>query len=671
MEDPVIVFLECMPGNVTARFAPPSFPGTGFKWVPPKIVKIRGKNFVDVAQYFSLEDIEGIDLSKEKYFMEIKNSLYPHILLDDILICKIKKVYLENFSNLNDKYSNIWCWDGVNVVPTTRGCSKIKDDTSSFPLLIKYVTISDNMEGKLGQIPMSLRGVVKEIRFYDNYNNYFTIYKGAYAVQVVLKLSGGDKVEFTGGLVKNGMPVIMGYQMTRVEGLETKLSKIDRFLKSLSPSLLFHLKLKFAMHEIALELVKEGYSRFDIDKITKILTTYTSVEQLAKYSDKDVIESIHLHKVNKSRRDELRNLAERYIDEFKNNMTNPPEEKFKDYLKYTFAHSLSHAILGAFVSTGGIGDENADEHITFNDQPTIYTYELPTVGATRIVSRNFISSKELGTVDFEYYLDDIIFNCHIGDVEEYIYNILFQLKKDTINIIKDIIREGKITSTQEFAHITVNFGVPPPPSFSSLIEKLYKIFKNEEEFNLYYSIFVISQFLKKIFKREPLIEELTWFANLLVDSEDLRNNIIKHCSNLLVEDSLEKLVDYAKKVSPKILNEELKKRYLNTCIDGCPACIGQKCYENPVSQYTLSRKLLRETILKSLEEKGLLIKNIKDYKDIIEKMKVCNFLFLIIEPNELQSIMELSEKVWLRDIRVIQYEEKFRYLILLMRDESR
>ncbi|MEM2613980.1 MAG: hypothetical protein QXO15_07135 [Nitrososphaerota archaeon] len=704
--DPILALSEACPGNVTARFSP----NGDFEWIP---IRTAAQKLINCDRIFNFWD-EGKLISSKLLRPREKDVLNVwHKDEDEIFLLRIKSIYsLEKFANPVEGYSNEWiyckrCYSvGHRNEHKNHEFGNLRVDTESFPIIIKY--LEPSFQGKLKSCPTWFQEIITQIEFYDTYNRRITLYEGAIGVSVTLKMRGESfHLHDLYGFEYKNKPAAVGYECF-TEGFKVSIdsnrleNKLKEFLRDpKNKTTLQNIYIKFIIHKLAYILIKEEkVSPFDAELIGKILVSMFTFNIIDNCTN-SVIEEIFLSRVHPVTRETItsfiksdsfakyKELARRLLKSIEEN------EEFLEYLKYTFIHSLSHAFLLSSCSCSGAGENELDEYIKVHGKTAeFFIYERPLNGSTRIIERNFLHMPgEKGTIDLLYYLENLILSCPIGDAEDFLYGIIFKLTKNDIETIKNLLyklekREISIeVLLSEFSKITKCC----IPTNAVLLEKLRKLLcesiireKNLNEFNLHFEIYLLYSYLKQKIKREPFLEEFLW----VLENLDKINE--KELYQLSLQEGIkEDLVDTRKSFSElrllknlindrKIFLEEVQKRYLRSCADGCPSCIGISCREEMwgLSKYSISRNLLKEIILSTIKDDMIIVtsfdKNLPIWQKTLEKLKNRRFIFLASLDEHKQELSKAIEAMVqnganIRDFRVIKMTDgKYYYVTLVV-----
>jgi len=701
--DPSLVMWEICPGNVTSRFNS----NGDFEWIPVSIASGELIN-CDILFTFWTDPERKLIRSlrpKERDILSIW-----HKDDEELLLLKIKNVgnSLVKFANAGWRESSIWgyCKDCKIIDQKfnhkNHDFKSLRVDTQSFPLMIKVLEPSP--QGKKRKFPIWLQELEPEVTFFDRYLQHLNVYEGAVGVLVTLKLSGeSSRIHEFYGFHYRGKPAAVGYKFF-TEGFKVSINlsklrnKIREFMAIFKNNYVYrNLYIKFLIYRISHELLKEKLSPFDAELISKLLITKFTFN-LTKDIEK-TIEEMYLSKVHPVAREKIENfLKSKKCERIQNNLEKllkriDESNAFIEYLVYVFLHSLSHAFLIASYSCGGIGENELDEQIKIRENTAdIFIYERPLNGATRIIERNFMHKPGKGrTVDFLYYFENAVFSCPVGEAEEFLYDLVFKRPRSQIERIIKLLKslENREISLNEFeSHVSMILQCCAPIS-TVLIEKLRRLSRitsikgrNLSEFNLHFEIYLAYMYLKRKLGRDPFPEEFTWLVEN-IDKIDVNDFVSVLSQEGLDEELLNAGISFneLKQLKsliekPRLFIEEAQKRYLRSCIDGCPSCIGVLCSEEVLglSRYSISRKLLQRIISSIIEAEGFKITSFsRDLTDkVIDKLKTQKYVFLLSPYQQRKNLSILiSEMIKnggsIRDFRIIKTSgDSFQYMSLVV-----
>jgi len=700
--DPLLVLGETCPGNVTSRFSP----NGDFEWIP--ISAVTGE-LINCDRLFTFWDDYEQKLirllrPREKNILSIW-----HKEDKEILLLRIRSVHsLEKFANAGSRDSDKWGYCKNCKLVDQKFSHKNHDfknlrvDTQSFPLMIKFLEPSS--QGQKKKFPLWLQELAPEVTFFDRYLQHLNLYEGAVGVLATLKLSGeSSHIHTSYGFQYGAKPAAIGYKYF-TEGFKVSINpsklkdKIRKFTTIFKNDYIFrNLYVKFLIYKLAYILLKEKISPFDAELISKLLITKFSFN-LTEDVEKTVRE-IYLSKMHPVAKEKIEsfmvseeyNSIENLVEKSLKNMNESGE--FLEYLMYTFVHSLSHVFLIASCSCGGIGENEVDEQIKVGENiADFFIYERPLNGATRIIERNFMHKPGRGrTVDFLYYFENGALTCPVGEAEEFLYDVIFKLPQSQINKISEFMKklEHREISLNEFMSYLSMVTQCCIPSNTVLLEKLRKLLrktlikgKELSEFNLHFEIYLLHLYLKQKLGREPFPEEFTWLIENIdkIDSTDLvlllgQEGLDKEL--LDIRTSFNELMQLKSLLEDsKLFLEEVQKRYLRSCVDGCPSCIGVMCGEEiwGLSKYSVSRNLMQRIIIDTMETDAFVITSSSEelLGKMFDKMKKQGFVFILCPYQYREKLSSIVGKmiqlgVNIRDFRTIKTNNNvYQYMISIV-----
>jgi hypothetical protein len=700
--DPLLVLGEACPGNVTTRFNSRG----DFEWVPI-VVDVRG--LMDCGRIFTFWERES--LSKPINFFRDREKRILSIWHQDeeeITILKLKKVHvLEKFADAGRRMSNDWgyCKDCSVIDKRSKHWNhkfvNLRVDTESYPLLIKY--IEPSTEGRQVRFPIWFEELSPKITFYDEYMKKVTLYEGTMGVTATFKLfKESSNLHGVYGFQWRNKPAAVGYQYD-TEGFKFSLNrsklkeKIYNFVKNYKDDIICRdLYIKFLIYKLSYDLLREKLSIFDAELISKFLITKLTFN-LSKDIDETVRDTYfsRIHPVAKEKiinfmetekfgdiEDYMRISLEGKMDE---------DNAFIDHLVYTFMHSLSHVFLAAFCSCSGINENEVGEYIKVDgDDACFYIYERPLNGATRIIHRNIMHLPGTGRIiDFLHYIESGLLSCPVSMAEDFICDVIFKTPGERIKEVRklfDKLQNHGISINEFITHLT-NVLQCCIPAKNAVLEKLRKVFrksliKGEEidEFKLHFDVYLLSSYLQGKLRREPFLDEFVW---LVENFDNMVNDILSYVntlgfdilSNITPFKELSKLRSLLR--DEKIFLEELQKRYLRSCVDGCPSCIGSVCGDEiwGLSKYTLSRRLLQNLAVNTIENSALTFP--RDAVDdsfitnIFNKLSKGRSIFLLSPHTHVEQMLRfidlsIQKGGNIRDFQVVKTNNSYKYLALIV-----
>ncbi|MEM3873979.1 MAG: hypothetical protein QXU45_02480 [Candidatus Bathyarchaeia archaeon] len=695
--DPTLVLGEACPGNVTTRF---NVQGD-FEWVP---IEVAIGDLIDCGRIYEFwkDDYETISV-KELRSKERKIFFIWHDE-EEIIPLKLKKVHsLTKFADSRKRTSNEWGYCNQCGLVVRKFNHKghefkyLRVDTESYPIIIKHIKPSTHEEGKR-LFPIWLKDLSPEITFFDRYAQHLSIYEGAIGVTAVFKLHNGpSNIHGLYGFQYRGKPAAVGYKYY-TEGFKVSLDLnklrdlITEFIRvSKNDSVCRDLYIKFLIYKLVYDMLKEKMSVFDAELISKFLITKFTFNLTGNIDE--TIRDIYLSKVHPIARqkierfmdtDKFRNL-EKFVKASMEGYCFEVDE-FVDHLVYTFVHSLSHVFIAAFCSCSGANENEVGEYIKINgDYVDFFIYERPLNGATRIIDRNFMHKAGEGrSIDFLHYVENILLSCPVAMSEDFIYNVIFGTsKEDQIAIGKQLEKLCKHEiSLNEFILRLSDITQCCIPSKTTLLEKIRRIFrrsqirgKDVDEFDLHFEIYLLYSYLRGKLKREPFPEEFTWLIENIntINTKDIlsvTNN--KTLTGVELFNELTKLRSLLK--DEKIFIEEVQKRFLRTCVDGCPSCIGGICGDEiwGLSKYTLSRRLLEKLTLNTIKNYTFTFPHVPVDR-VLDQLTNNKFVFLLssyqYEEEMSRFIDDLIVKKGgsLRDFQIVKADDNsYKYLALIV-----
>lgn len=699
--DPSLVMWEVCPGNVTSRFNPDG----DFEWVPLNIA-VGGLINCDRGPFNISNDSEQrliyLLRPKERDILSIWHRN------ENLLLLKVTNIRsLEKFANAGCRESDVWGYCKECKLVDQKSSHKNHDfkslrvDTQSFPLMVKV--LEPLSHGQKKNFPIWLQELRPEVTFFDRYLQKLNVYEGAIGVLVTLKLSGeSSHIHEFYGFHCAGKPAAVGYKFY-TEGFKISVSldrlreKIREFVAIFKNTPIYrNLYVKFIIYKLSYELLKERISPLDAELISKLLitkSTFNLVKDLEKITEEIYFSKMHpvaKEKIDRFMKSEnykrIQNLVEGLLGSV-------DESSFIEYLVYTFIHSLSHAFLIASYSCSGVSENELDEQIKISgDVADIFIYERPLNGATRIIERNIMHKPGKGrTIDFLYYFENVALSCPIGEAEEFLYDLLFKRPQSQIDQIMKLVTslETRKISLNEFM---TNFSMVLQcciPANTVLIEKLRKLSqttlvkgKNVSEFNLHFEIYLIYLYLKHKLGRDPFPEEFAWTIENIdkIDIDDLssilsQEEINKELLNAKISfNELKQLKSLIK--DSKLFLEEVQKRYLRSCVDGCPSCLSVLCGEEilGISRYSISRNLIQRIIISAIEKESFKITPISENLSdkVCDRLKTHDYVFLLSTYHQRESLGALIGKiiqhgVSIRGFRVVKTNDNlYQYLTLMV-----
>lgn len=699
--DPLLVLNETCPGNVTSRFNP----NGDFEWVP---ISIGVGELINCDRIFTFWDDHEQKLIRSLRPKERNILSIWHKEDEEILLLRIRSVHsLEKFANAGSRDSDKWGYCKNCKLIDQRFSHKNHDfknlrvDTQGFPLIIKFLEPSS--EGQKKKFPLWLQELTPEVTFFDRYLQHLNLYEGAVGVLTTLKLSGeSSHIHEFYGFEYGAKPAAIGYKYF-TEGFKVSINpsklkdKIRNFMTTFKNDHIYrNLYVKFLIYKLAYKLLKERISPFDAELISKLLITKFSF-RLTKDIEKTVRE-IYLSKMHPVAKEKIESFmtSEKYksienlVEKSLKNMNESNE--FLEYLMYTFVHSLSHVFIIASCSCGGVGEDELDEQIKVDENVAdFFIYEKPLNGATRIIERNFIHKPGGGrTIDFLYYFENGALTCPVGEAEEFLYDVIFKLSQSQINEINEFLkklehREISLNEFMSFLSMVTQCCVPSNTLFLEKLRKLSRktLIRNKElsEFNLHFEIYLLYLYLKRKLGREPFPEEFTWLIENIdkINRADLKLFVQEDLDKELLDTraSFNELIQLKGLLgSSKLFLEEVQKRYLRSCIDGCPSCIGIMCGEEiwSLSRYSVSRNLMKRIIVDTMKTDAFTITSSNEELPgkIYNRLKAQSFVFLLCPYQHREKLSNLIGKiiqfgVSIRDFRVIKTnDDVYQYMALIV-----
>jgi len=698
--DPSLVMWEICPGNVTSRFNP----NGDFEWIP---ISIASGELINCDRLFTFWDDSEQKLIRSLRPKERDILSIWHGDDKELFLLKIKNVHsLVKFASAGCRESGIWgyCKD-CKLIDQKFGhknhdFKSLRVDTQSFPLMIKVLEPSP--QGQKKKFPIWLQELKPEVTFFDRYLQHLNVYEGAVGVLATLKLSGeSSHIHEFYGFQYTGKPAAVGYKF-HTEGfkISINLSKLKNKIKEFMAIFRnnYHYRnhyIKFLIHKLSYELLKEKISPFDAELISKLMITkftFNLTKDIEKTIEEMYLSKMHpvaKEKIEKFMKSEKYERIQNLLEKLLRNINE--SDDFIEYLVYTFVHSLSHAFLIASYSCGGIGENELDEQIKISENAAdIFIYERPLNGATRIIERNFTHKPGKGrTIDFLYYFENVALSCPVGEAEEFLYDTIFKRPQNQINRIMGLLKslENREISLNEFTSCFSMALQCCAPVNTVLIEKLRKLSRitpvrgrNLSEFNLHFEIYLLYLYLKRKLGRDPFQEEFAWLIGN-IDKIDIIDFVSLLGQEGLDKDLLDARISFNELKQlrslikdPKLFLEEVQKRYLRSCIDGCPSCIGVLCGEEilGLSRYSISRNLLQRIISSTIETEAFKITSFsEDLPDkILDKLKAQNYVFLLGPYQQRENLSILISKMIqhggsVRDFRIIKTNDNsYQYLIL-------
>jgi hypothetical protein len=188
--------------------------------------------------------------------------------------------------------------------------------------------------------------------------------------------------------------------------------------------------------------------------------------------------------------------------------------------------------------------------------------------------------------------------------------------------------------------------------------------------------------LKQKLGREPFPEEFTWLIENIdkIDSTDLvlllgQEGLDKEL--LDIRTSFNELMQLKSLLEDsKLFLEEVQKRYLRSCVDGCPSCIGVMCGEEiwGLSKYCVSRNLMQRIIIDTMETDAFVITSSSEelLGKMFDKMKKQGFVFILCPYQYREKLSSIVGKmiqlgVNIRDFRTIKTNNNvYQYMISIV-----